>query len=175
MTTLNNLNCYLDEDFERNFVTEEYIEVWEDEHDILEYFDNEFEERYNSDIYCFHEEAKDLLGFDEAMEVCRYVDDHYEGWSAPSSDFGDEMLKMYIYFYMVEKHKGEFIEKIKNIMNLISSQKSLLKLKAQKKFQSQSQSHMHTHRRSHPCRALNDNANIFFDVNPFYGGGSSEN
>ena len=113
MTTLNNLNCYLDEDFERNFVTEEYIEVWEDEHDILEYFDNEFEERYNSEIYCFHEEAKDLLGFDEAMEVCRYVDDHFEGWSAPSSDFGDEMLKMYIYFYMVEKHKGEFIEKIK--------------------------------------------------------------
>jgi hypothetical protein len=113
MTTLNNLNCYLDEMFEELYPDEEYLEDWECEEDALNYFIEDFKDRFNSDIDYFYEEAKEMLHFDEAMEVCRYVDDHYEGWSAPSSDFGDKMLKMYIYFYMEEKHKGEFIEKIK--------------------------------------------------------------
>jgi hypothetical protein len=112
MTTLNNLNCYLDAEFERIFIVEEFLEAWDDEHDILEDFNNEFEERYNSEIYCIHEEAKDLLGFDEAMEVCRYVVEEDEDF-CPCCFFNDKMIKSYIYIYMEEKHKGEFIEKIK--------------------------------------------------------------
>mgnify|MGYP003625853007 CR=1 FL=1 len=84
---------------------------------VMKLFEYDFESYYNSETDCVDfEEIKPLCDFNNVMSICEFVAEKYDEYdlTIESSHFGDKkkMLRAYIYFYMEEHHKQEFIHYI---------------------------------------------------------------
>ena len=117
MNFLNQINAFLDDDFEDRFELEEFNQG--DKEEAIDYFESYFEDMYNGEIdYVDLSEIKELCNFNKVMKICEYVAEKYEEYdmTIEKSHFedNDKMLKAYIYFYYMENKKQEFITKIED-------------------------------------------------------------
>ena len=117
MNSLNQINAFLDDDFEDRFELEEFNQG--DKEEAIDYFESYFEDMYNGEIdYVDLSEIKELCNFNKVMKICEYVAEKYEEYdmTIEKSHFedNDKMLKAYIYFYYMENKKQEFITKIED-------------------------------------------------------------
>ena len=117
MNFLNQINAFLDDDFEDRFELEEFNQG--DKEEAIDYFERYFEDMYNGEIdYVDLSEIKELCNFNKVMKICEYVAEKYEEYdmTIEKSHFedNDKMLKAYIYFYYMENKKQEFITKIED-------------------------------------------------------------
>ena len=115
MNSLNQINAFLDDDFEERFNFDDIIIDFTNEDDAIEDFQSQFGEYYNSDNdYVDLGEIKSLLNFDKTMKILDYLreqfDDFGDDWELRK--YGDNILKSYIYFYMMENHYGRYCGQI---------------------------------------------------------------
>ena len=118
MNSLNQINAFLDDDFEDRFELEEFNQE-DTKEEAIDYFERYFEDMYNGEIdYVDLSEIKELCNFNKVMKICEYVAEKYEEYdmTIEKSHFedNDKMLKAYIYFYYMENKKQEFITKIED-------------------------------------------------------------
>jgi hypothetical protein len=116
MHSLMEINNYIDQDFDDHFnhLTLNNNTI-EDKEEAIEEFEKDFEERYNTMMDNIDlQEIKEMLDFNKTMIICRFVKEQYEefGTDIDSSDFGDKLLRTYIYFYLIKARRSEFIEEI---------------------------------------------------------------
>jgi len=116
MDSLRNINDILDTHFNTYF-DDDYLSSYETQDDAIADFGYDFESYYNSETdYIDFEEIKPLCDFNNVMSICEFVAEKYDEYdlTIESSHFGDKdkMLRAYIYFYMEEHHKQEFIHYI---------------------------------------------------------------
>ena len=119
MNSLNQINAFLDDDFEDRFKLEEFNQE-DTKEEAIDYFETYFEDMYNGEIdYVGFGELKEYCNFDKVMKICEFVAEKYEEYDMTINkshfeDFGDKILKSYIYFYYMENQKQEFITKIQD-------------------------------------------------------------
>jgi anaerobic ribonucleoside-triphosphate reductase len=116
MNSLTQINDILNDHFASEF-NENYISQYENKDDCIDEFEYDFESYYNSETdYIDFSEIKQLCNFNNVMKICEYVFEKYVEFGMPTNDieFGDKILKSYIYFYINEEHKYKFIEEIEN-------------------------------------------------------------
>ena len=116
MDSLRNINDILDTHFNAYF-DDDYLSSYETQDDAMVEFEYDFESYYNSETDCVDfGEIKQLCDFNKVMSICEFVAEKYDEYdlTIESSHFGDKdkMLRAYIYFYMEEHHKQEFIHYI---------------------------------------------------------------
>jgi hypothetical protein len=116
MNSLRVINDIIDEEFNSNFNTD-YLYNYESQEHALKSFENDFEDEYNTD--CDPANLDDIRGlchFNMVLDICAYVSEKYEEYdmTLELSHFKDDckLLKAYVYFYMDETHKQQFIQKI---------------------------------------------------------------
>ena len=113
MNSLREIDDILDIHFAEEF-NEDYISNYTEKDDCIDEFENDFECYYNSDRdYIDLGEIKQLCNFNQVMKICEFVAEKYEEYdmTIDKSDFedNDKILKAYIYFYMNETHRTEFL------------------------------------------------------------------
>jgi hypothetical protein len=116
MNSLTQINAILDDHFASEF-NEEYISNYETKDDAISDFEGDLECYYNSETdYIDLGEIKQLCNFNKVMKICEFVAEKYEEYdmTIEKSHFedNDKILKAYIYFYMEETHRHEFLCKI---------------------------------------------------------------
>tara|TARA_R110000751_G_scaffold49992_1_gene110857 strand:+ start:3036 stop:3485 length:450 start_codon:yes stop_codon:yes gene_type:complete len=116
MNSLRVINDIIDDEFNSNFNTD-YLYNYESQEHALKAFENDFEDEYNAD--CDPANLDDIRGlchFNMVLDICAYVLEKYEEYdmTLELSHFKDDrkLLKAYVYFYMDETHKQQFIQKI---------------------------------------------------------------
>ena len=120
MNSLTQINAILDDHFAETFASQPNLH-----HSVclaiksgaISDFEEDFDEQYNSitdyvDLY----EIKELCNFNTVMEICEYVAEKYEEFDMTFDksyfEDNDKILKAYIYFYMEENHKSQYINEI---------------------------------------------------------------
>ena len=117
MNSLDEINTFLDDDFEERFNFDDIIINFTDECDAIEDYNNQFGKYYNGDNdYVDLGEIKPLLNYDKTMKILEYLRERFGelGWDWEFCKFGDNILKSYIFFYMMENHNGKYYEKIED-------------------------------------------------------------
>ena len=116
MNSMMKINTFLDADFEDRIELEEFNQENTKE-EATDYFERYFEDMYNGEMdYVDLSEIKELCNFNTIMNICEYVFEKYVdfGMTIDGVEFGDKILKSYIYFYYMENNKQEFITKIED-------------------------------------------------------------
>jgi len=111
MNSLDEINAILDDDFEERFNFDDIIINFTNADDAIEYFESEYTEYYNSDNnYIDLGEIKELCNFDKTMKICEYIVEQSDeiGCDWELRKFGDNILKIYIFFYMMEHHENKY-------------------------------------------------------------------
>ena len=116
MNSLRHINDILDTHFNAYF-DDDYLNNHETQDDAIAEFEYDFESYYNSETdYVDFGEIKQLCDFNKVMSICAYVAEKYNEYdlTIETSHFEDKdkMLRAYIYFYMEDHHKQEFIHYI---------------------------------------------------------------
>ena len=119
MNSLTRINSFIDEDFNDNFKSEEYVKDAVNREDAITNFEDEIEERYNTEFdYVDLCEMKQMCNFNQVMKICEYVAERYEEYDMAFtiSHFKDtdKILKAYIYFYIEDNHKQNFMDSIED-------------------------------------------------------------
>lgn len=116
MNPLTDINAIIAQDFEDHYTDDEFIEEFETADDARDYFDADFEERYNSDnLYVDLDDIKQHLNYIKTMLIAMYVSEKRDeyGMQFDTSLFNDDMmLKSYIYFYVYEEYAVDYINRI---------------------------------------------------------------
>jgi len=115
MNSLDEINAILDDDFEERFNFDDIIIDYTNAADAIQDFFKQFIEYYNTDKdYIDLGEIKPLLNFDKTMKICKYIAEQYEerGLELELLRFDDHILKIYIFFYMLEHHENKYESQI---------------------------------------------------------------
>ena len=117
MNSLDEIDAFLDDEFEERFDFDDIIIDFTNEDDAIEDFQSQFTEYYNSgNDYVDLGEIKQLLNFDKTMKILEYLRDKFDeiGDDWELCKFGDNILKTYTYFYMMENHYGRYYGEIEH-------------------------------------------------------------
>ena len=116
MNSLRHINDILDDHFNTSF-DDDWLSSHETQDETIAEFEFDYGSYYNSETdFIDFEEIKQLCDFNKVMSICAYVAEKYDEYDMviETSHFEDKdkILKAYIYFYMEENHKQEFIQRV---------------------------------------------------------------
>jgi len=124
MNCLEEINAFLDQDFKSCFELPSFIA--EHDHTDKEYsidcFKYCFDKHYNGKDYSLSIYVKDLLDVDRIMKICEYIIDKVgEDLCGDISLFENNGIKLiheYIYYYLRDTHRPEFIQQIEDYYDM---------------------------------------------------------
>lgn len=116
MTPLAPIMKLIQDDFETEFLDSDFIYNWENVDSARDYFDSEFENRYNTDeVYVDLNEIKKHITSPIMMLISEYVATKYEEYGKhfnPSVFNENKMITEFIYFYVYTEFGKWYIDKI---------------------------------------------------------------